>query len=316
MGWGPTSASSLGSPDPLDLPARPGRGLRSAATAPGRAPPHYSPWAGRSECRDGRRRSRRSWRRRPGPAPLHFNRQRPRSARSGRPGGVPRASRTRPAPGGERAPGGPAGWGGRLVRALAHLAHRTHRCAGPARAWLPGRRSDPGIDPARPLQAGHYIPHPGRAPEGRPYPGGAGGGGARRCGPGRLDKSAARCRSGPRAVAGGGPAMSLVLLSLAALCCGAVPPEPVSTPVCSPLPRSGPSNPDPNASQPISSCSSEAFAEGRLKPGSGVGLLKSGARESDGFGCHHAFLIQPSMLNKPRVLICLTEGSYPSLTRI
>ncbi|XP_061252634.1 interleukin-17 receptor B isoform X2 [Bos javanicus] len=32
--------------------------------------------------------------------------------------------------------------------------------------------------------------------------------------------------SGPRAVAGGGPAMSLVLLSLAALCCGAVPPEP------------------------------------------------------------------------------------------
>ena len=57
-------------PDPLDLPARPGRGLRSAATAPGLAPPHYSPWAGRSECRDGRRRSRRSWRQRPGPAPL------------------------------------------------------------------------------------------------------------------------------------------------------------------------------------------------------------------------------------------------------
>ena len=122
------------------------------------------------------------------------------------------------------------------MRALAHPAHRTHRCAGPARAWLPGRRSDPGIDPARPLQAGHYIPHPGRAPEGRPYPGGAGGGGARRCGPGRLDKSAARCRSGPRAVAGGGPAMSLVLLSLAALCCGAVPPEPVSTPCLLPSP--------------------------------------------------------------------------------
>ena len=81
-GGGATSASSLGSPDPLDLPARPGRGLRSAATAPGLAPPHYSPWAGRSECRDGRRRSRRSWRQRPGPAPLHFNRQRPRSARS------------------------------------------------------------------------------------------------------------------------------------------------------------------------------------------------------------------------------------------
>ncbi|CAI9159598.1 unnamed protein product [Rangifer tarandus platyrhynchus] len=159
------------------------------ATAASQAPSRYSPWAGRSECRVGRLRSRKSRRRRPGPALLHFNRQRRRSARSGRPGEAPRASRTRPAPGGERAPGGPAGRGGRVVRALAHLAHRTHGCAGPARAWLPGRRSDPGSHPARPLQAGHYIPHPGRAPEGRPYPGGAGGGGARRCGPGRLDKS-------------------------------------------------------------------------------------------------------------------------------
>lgn len=105
--------------------------------------------------------------------------------------------------------------------------------------------------------------------------------------------------------------MLLVLLSLAALCWGAVPPEPVSTPSKLPSPAFRSLKPGP-----ISSCSSEAFAEGHLKGGSGVGLLKSGARVSDGFGCHHAFLIQPFMLNEPCVLICLTEGSYTSLTRI
>lgn len=62
------------------------------------------------------------------------------------------------------------------------------------------------------------------------------GGGAGRGGPGRLDKSEAEGKPGPRAVGIGGPAMSLVLLSLAALCWGAVTPEPVS-PRLLPLPE-------------------------------------------------------------------------------
>lgn len=70
-----------------------------------------------------------------------------------------------------------------------------------------------------------------------------------------------------RAVAGGGPAMSLVLLSLAALCCGAMLPEPVS-PYPRPLPLSPPAFPSlepvPKFVPPVSSCFSKAFAEGRL----------------------------------------------------
>ena len=146
---------------------------------------------------------------------------------------------------------------------LVHLAHCTHEFAEPARARLLERRSDPGI-PRGPCRPGHFFPYPGRAPGGRPYLGGAGGGGARRCGPGRRDTSAAEGWPGPRAVAGGGPAMSLVLLSLAALCCGAMPPEPVS-----PRPRPSPAfpslEPGPKFVPPVSSCFSKAFAEGRLK---------------------------------------------------
>ena len=72
-------------------------------------------------------------------------------------------------------------------------------------------------------------------------------------------------------MAGGGPAMLLVLLSLAALCWGAVPPEPVSTPSKLPSPAFRSLKPGP-----ISSCSSEAFAEGHLKGGSGVDCLSLG----------------------------------------
>lgn len=134
------------------------------------------------------------------------------------------------------------------MRALVHLAHCSHGCAEPARARLLESRSDPGI-PRGPCRPGHFFPYPGRAPGGRPYLGGAGGGGARRCGPGRRDRSVAEGWQGLRAVAGRGPAMSLVLLSLAALCCGAMPPEPVS-PHPRPLPLSPPSSPDPNSSHP------------------------------------------------------------------
>lgn len=140
-------AANLGVQPGFSRPTRPPGPTRPAGSGVRPRPPRYSPWAGRSECRDGRRRSRRSWRRRPGPAPLHFNRQRRRSAR---PGGAPRASRTQPSPSSEA--GLQAGAGGscahsrtRLTALTGALGRRVRGCPGDARTPASSPR-----DPCRP----------------------------------------------------------------------------------------------------------------------------------------------------------------------
>lgn len=191
------------------------------------------------------------------------------------------------------------------MRALVHLAHCSHGCAEPARARLLERRSDPGI-PRGPCRPGHFFPYPGRAPGGRPYLGGAGGGGARRCGPGRRGKSVAEGWQGLRAVAGGGGRWPRDVASTAepgraVLWCHA---SGAGKPISAPTPAFPSRFPLPRARTQIRPTRQLMLLQGvrggpsvgdacACSGAPGVGLLESGARESDkpGFACHHVLLI-------------------------